>query len=94
MVITKKGQGLQERGYGIHDVQCLLQKQMLSTPQSKKRSVPSICSGHLQVRSHLGSQHHVFGNHTGVRNSYVDLYGIGCECSKATLVVHGSLGHT
>ena len=26
-------------------------------------------------------------------NTYVDLYGIGCECSKATLVVHGSLGH-
>ena len=26
--------------------------------------------------------------------SYVDLYGIGCEHSTTTLVVHGSLGHT
>ena len=25
---------------------------------------------------------------------YVDLYGIGCEHSTTTLVVHGSLGHT
>ena len=65
----KQGQGLQEKGYGIHDVKCLLQKQMLPTPQSKKRSVPSICRGHLQVRSHLGSQPHVVGNHAGVRNS-------------------------
>ena len=24
---------------------------------------------------------------------HVDLFGIGCECNKATLVVHGSLGH-
>ena len=64
----KQGQGLQERGYGIHDVHCLLQKQMLPTPQSKKRSVPSICPGHLQ-ESHLGSQPHVLGNHAGVRNS-------------------------
>ena len=55
--------------YSIRDVQCLLQKQMLPTPPSKKRSVPSICPGHLQVRSHLGSQPHVLGNHAGVRNS-------------------------
>ena len=36
----------------------------------------------------------VQSNHVAVFcHTYVDLYGIGCECSKATLVVHGSLGH-
>ena len=48
-----------------------LTKTDASNSSVQKRSVPSICPGHLQMRSHLhvGSQPHVLGNHAGVRNS-------------------------
>ena len=31
--------------------------------------------------------------HFDFQKTYVDLYGVGCERSITTLVVHGSLGH-